>query len=64
MWRASSGIAVLFWILSSWFIGLSLKPEFSPEEAVPRYTERILWTIGVVYLLLHLANLTGWPIGS
>ncbi len=64
LWRASSGIATLSWLFNSWLIGVRLRPRFSPEEALPRYTEGTLWTIALVQLSLHLANLTGWPMGS
>ena len=61
MWRASSGIAVLFWVLNAWLMASHLIPEFSPEEALPRYAEGTVWTLGAINLLLQLANLAGWP---
>ena len=42
IWRASSGLAVLFWLFSAWLIGTRLRPEFSSQEALPRYSETAL----------------------
>ncbi len=61
MWRASSGVAVLFWLLNTWLIAARLRPEFSSQEELPRYAEGTLWTLGMIILLLQLANLAGWP---
>ncbi len=62
IWRASSGVAVLFWLFNTWLIAARLRPDFSAEEALPKYAEGTLWAFGVLGLLLHLANLAGWPV--
>ena len=62
IWRASSGVAVFFWLFNAWLIAARLpRFDFSSQEALPRYAEGTLWTLGIVNLLLQLANLAGWP---
>jgi hypothetical protein len=62
IWRGSSAVAVVFWLFSAWLTRVRLFPEFSPEEQLPKYGEGTIWTLGIINLLLQLANLIGWPI--
>ena len=62
IWRGSSAVAVLFWLFSAWLTAVRLFPEFSPEEELPKYGGGVIWTLGIISLLLQLANLIGWPI--
>jgi hypothetical protein len=55
-------VAVLFWLFSAWLTAVRLFPEFSPEEELPKYSLGTIWTLGIINLLLQLANLIGWPI--
>jgi hypothetical protein len=62
IWRGSSAGAVLFWLFGAWLTAVRLFPEFSPEEELPRYGLGTVWSLGIVNLLLQLANVVGWPI--
>ena len=55
-------MAVLFWLFNAWLIAARLRPDFSAEEALPKYAEGALWALGVLILLLHSVNLAGWPV--
>ena len=62
IWRGSSAVAVLFWLFSAWLTAVRLFPEFSPEEELPKYALGSIWTLGIINLLLQVANVIGWPI--
>ena len=61
IWRGSSAVAVLLWVLNAWLIGSRL-PEFSPEEALPRLVTGAFLALPIVNLLFQLANVGGWPL--
>ena len=64
IWRGSSAVAVLFWLFSAWLTAVRLFPEFSPEEELPRYLGGSIWSLGIINLLLQLANLIAWPMAA
>lgn len=62
IWRASSGVAIVFFLFHAWLIGVRVRPEFSSAEAVPRFAAPTLSTLAMINLLLQLMNLAGWPL--
>ena len=65
LWSASSGIMVLLWVCSAWWVGVHLRPDsFSPGEDLPKSFYVALAGPATFSLLLQIANFVGWPMES
>ena len=61
LWSSSSCVMVVLWVFSSWWLGVHLRPRFSPEEDLPRAFWVALFGPATINLLLQVANSVGWP---
>ena len=61
VWRASSGVMVVVWVCTSWWIGVYLRPDFSASEDLPNAFYVALAAPSVFGLLLQIGNFVGWP---
>ena len=61
IWSASSGVMVVVWVFTAWWLGIHLRPEFSAEEDLPRSFWVALLGPSVLSLFLQIANFIGWP---
>lgn len=61
VWSASSGVMVVLWVCSAWWIGVYLRPDFSAEELLPRSVSVAFIGPPTFNLLLQIANFVGWP---
>ncbi len=65
LWSASSGVMVVLWVCSAWWVGVHLRPDsFSPEEDLPKSLFVALVGPATFSLLLQIANFVGWPMES
>ena len=64
LWMASSGVMLVFWVYSAWWLGVRLRPEFSAEEDLPKQLFVVLYGLLIFNLLLQVANFVGWPMES
>jgi len=61
LWRASSGVMVVFWVCTAWWLNVRLRTDFSAEEDLPRSFFAALVGPPVFNLVLQIANFVGWP---
>jgi hypothetical protein len=62
LWSASSGVMVVLWVLTVWWMGFHLRPVFSSEEELPKSVVVAFVGPPVVNLLHQIANVVGWPV--
>ncbi len=61
LWRASSGVMAVVWVLDLWWFGIRLRPDFSAEPDLPGSFYVALLGPAAISLLLQIANFIGWP---
>ena len=62
LWSASSGVMVVLWVFTAWWMGVHLRPDFfAPEEELPKSFVVALLGPPTFNLLLQIANFVGWP---
>ncbi len=61
LWRASSGVMLTSTVFTGFWLGIYLRPDFSPEENPPKALNALLYLLPMINLLLQVANLVGWP---
>ncbi len=64
LWSASSGVMVVLWVCTAWWVGVHLRPEMSPEERPPKWFFVAIYGPATFNLLLQIANFVGWPMES
>ncbi len=64
LWSASSGVMVVLMVCTAWWVGVHLRPAFSPEERPPKWFSVATFGPATFNLLLQIANFVGWPMES
>ncbi len=62
LWSASSGVMVVLWVCSAWWVGVHLRPDSLPD--LPKAFLVALVGPAIFSLLLQIANFVGWPMES
>ena len=61
VWSASSGVMVVLWVVTAWWMGFHLRPDFSQAENLPKSLAVAFYGPPTFNLLLQIANFVGWP---